>query len=104
MTLIGTWRANGDDDDSMLVSVATSVSRGRPQNICTIVEDTKPSRARFLPALTAGWQLNTIIDSSSSTLRDEMYAVRNARAADMTLQISSTQDGDVVSTTLLGTK
>jgi hypothetical protein len=36
MTVIGTWRANADDD-SMLVSVATSVSSGRPQNICTIV-------------------------------------------------------------------
>jgi len=103
MTVIGTWRANVVDG-SMLVSVATSVSRGRPQTICTIVfEDAKPSRARFLPALTAGWRLDAIMDSSSA-LRTEMYAVRAERAADMTLQMTSTRDVDVVSTTLLATK
>jgi hypothetical protein len=89
----------------MLVSVATSVSRGRPQTICTIAfEDKRPGRARFFPALTAGWQLDTIIGSSSSALRDEMYSVHDAHGADMTLQMSSTHDGDVVSTTLLETK
>ena len=104
MTVIGTWRATADDD-SMLISVATSVSGGRPQTICTIVfEDTPPSRAGFLRALTNGWRLDTIIDSSSPQLRNEMYAVRPPQAADMTLQISSTGDGGVMSTTLLATK
>ena len=104
MTVIGTWRATAGDN-SMLVSVATSVSRSRPQNICTVVfEETRPSRARFLPALTAGWRLDTIIDSSSATLRNEMYEVRAVPAAEMTLQMSSTGDGDVLATTLLATK
>jgi hypothetical protein len=33
-----------------------------------------------------------------------MYSVHDAHGADMTLQMSSTHDGDVVSTTLLETK
>jgi len=103
MTVIGTWRASVDDG-TVLVSVATSDNRGRPQNLCAIVfEEAKPNRAGFLAAVSAGWALDTVMDSSSS-LRHEMYSVRNAQPGDLVLQMNSTQDGLVVSMTLLGTK
>ena len=63
--------------------------------------DSKPPV--FLAAVSAGWTLDTIIDSSSE-LRHEMYAVRDAQLSDLILQMNSTQDGLVTSMTLLGTK
>jgi hypothetical protein len=102
MTVIGTWRATLGDD-TVLVSIGTSESGGRPQTLCTVVfEDAKPRRAAFLPVVAAGWTLDTIMDSSAR-LRHEMYAVRNASAIDLVLQMD-TDEGLVVSVTLLGTR
>jgi hypothetical protein len=85
MTVMGTWRTNADGDNPMLVSGATSVSGGPPQTICTIVfEDTRPTVPFMGP---------------SASLRTKMHEVRAARATDMTLQMNSTHDGDVVSFT-----
>jgi len=99
-TMIGTWRV-ARDDQAYLVSVATSHVRHGPQNICSVVfPESKLARAGFFSAISAAWDLEVRIDSTSA-FRNEMYTINKVWPKDLVLQMTSSSDGILMSMTLL---